>query len=590
MQDREDSIPWRGDERRHLELGFEGPVETSLSSLAGDAMARFLGADLSQQRHRVSVLFLVITIGFGLTQIWACRYEMNPDSMDYLDIAREVAAGHWAAIANGYWGTLNSLLLAPLFRFRLSPETELLLAHLGGIVTLLFAFFSFRHFLNSLLDTTNLRGDAELRSPPEWALCVLGYSLFLWSSLTMVGVSAIGPDLLVTVFIYLAASILLRVQRETHPLSFVVFGLTLGVGYWAKAIMFPIGLVFLAVSIFRVRRWKQGLFSMLAFALAAAPLLLMLSLPRGRFTFGDSGKLNYSAMVSPGGRAINWQGDPIASGVPKHPTRRLADLAIYEFNGPVPGTYPPSYDPSYWNEGRRATFSLRSQLRTILRHIPHVFELFFIAEPGLTAGFLFLWFWNSRGFLAGLTRRWELLTISGVIVGLYMLVHFEARFVGAFLVLVWLSVFLSLCLPANKDSQLIAGLSILALVVAMLLSLVSNTAKKLVNGCPESARSQLEMADQLAIPTDTRIAVVGNGNFSYWAYFARLRIVADIMSSDAPDFWRRSEQERQVFYATFRKTGARWLIGQPPPGLANLLDARWQRVGTTTYYRYSLDP
>ena len=537
----------------------------------------------------MSLLFFVITIGFGLTQIWACRYEMNPDSMDYLDIAREVAAGHWAAIANGYWGTLNSLLLAPLFRFHLSPERELFLAHLEGIIILLFAFFSFRLLLNSLLDTINLHKDVEWRSPPEWALCLLGYSLFLWSSLTMIGVATIGPDLLVTAFIYLAASILLRLRRENSPLSFVVFGLTLGVGYWAKAIMFPIGLVFLTVSIFRIRRWKQGLFGMLAFALAAAPLLLMLSLPRGRFTFGDSGKLNYSSLVSPGGRAINWQGDPVASGVPKHPTRKLADLAIYEFNGPIPGTYPPSYDPSYWNEGRRTTFNLRLQLRAILRHIPQVVELFFVTEPSLTAGFLFLWFWNSRGFLAGLARRWELLTISVLIVGLYMLVHFEARLVAAFVVLVWLSLFLSLALPAHKDSQLIAGLSIIALVVAMLLSLASNTAKKLVNGCPESARSQLEMTHQLAIPADTPVAVVGYGNFSYWAHFARLRIVSDIMSSDEPDFWRRSEEQRQIFYATFRKSGAHWLIGQPPSGLANLLDARWERIGRTTYYRHSLD-
>jgi hypothetical protein len=162
--------------------------------------------------------------------------------------------------------------------------------------------------------------------------------------------------------------------------------------------------------------------------------------------------------------------------------------------------------------------------------------------------------------------------------------------VAAFVVLVWRSLFLSLCLPAHKDSQLIAGLSITALVLAMLLSLVSNTAKKLVNGCPESARSQLEMAHQLAIPPNTAVAVVGYGNFSYWAHFARLRIVADIMSSDEPDFWRRSEEQRQIFYATFRKSGAHWLIGQPPSSLANLTDARWERIGTTTYYRYSLDP
>ena len=573
-------------------------LKIDTDSLAHDDSMKFfsgfLALDSTQQRRRISSLFLLLTAGFGLTQIWACRYEFSPDSMDYLDIARALAAGHWAAIANGYWGTLNSVLLAPLFRFHLSPQRELLLAHSEGILILLLAFFSFRFFLNSILDTIRLRQDAEkteLRSLPEWALCVLGYSLFLWSSLIVVPVMAIGPDLLVTAFVYLAAGMLLRLRREAGLLSFAAFGLTLGLGYWAKAIMFPISLVFLAVSILKAPRWKKNLCSVLAFAVVAAPLLIALSVPRGRFTFGDSGKLNYSAMVSPGGGVINWQGDPVASGVPKHPTRKITvDPSIYEFNGPIQGTYPPSYDPSYWNEGRRATFNLRSQLSVIAHHVPPVVDLFVVTQPSLTAGFLFLLFWNSRGFVSGLARHWELLTISLAIVALYMLVHFETRFVGAFVVLIWLSLFLSLRLPANRDSQRIAGLSIVALVVAMLLSFASNTAKKIVNGCPESAQSQLDMARQLALPSGTPIAVVGNGNNSYWAHFAQLRIVAEIMAPDEPDFWRRPEETRQGLYAAFQKTGALWIIGQPPSALANLLDARWKQVGTTTYYCYSLRP
>jgi hypothetical protein len=553
----------------------------------------FLAANSTQQRRRISGLFLVLTLGLGLTQVWACRYEMDPDSMDYLDIAREVAAGHLAAIANGYWGTLNSLLLAPLFRFHLSPERELLLAHLEGILILLLAFFAFRFFLNSVLDTISLYTDAEeeveLRSLPEWSLCVLGYSLFLWSSLIIVGVAIIGCDLLVTAFVYLAAALLLRLRRESRLLSFVAFGFTLGVGFWAKAIMFPISLVFLAVSIFRVPRWKQNLGGVLAFAVAVAPLLFALSLPRGRFTFGDSGLLNYSSMVSPGGRVINWQGDPVASGVPTHPTRKIAvNPPIYEFNGPIRGTYPPSYDPSYWNEGRRATFNLRSQLSVFLHHVPHVAELFLVTQPSLTAGFLFLLLWSSKGFLRGLSRHWDLLAISLSIVVLYMLVHFEPRFVGAFVALIWMAVFLSLRLPASPDSQRIAAVSIVALAVAMLISFTSDTAKKIVNGCPESAQGHLEMARQLALPPDTPIAVLGYGNWSYWAHFARLRVVADVMSPDDQDFWRLPEDQRQRLYDAFRRTGAEWIIGQPPSALANLLDAGWKRVGKTTYYCYSL--
>ena len=556
-------------------------------------LSSFLAANSAEQRRRISALFLVLTLDFGLAQVWACRYDLTPDAMDYLDIARELAAGHWAAIANGYWGTLNSMLLAPFFRFHLSPERELLLAHLQGIPILLIAFLAFRFFLYSILDSISEQKDAqeevELRSLPEWSLCVLGYSLFLWSSLIIVGVSMIGPDLLVTAFVYLAAALLFRLRREHSVLVFVAFGLTLGAGYWAKAIMFPISLVFLAVSILKVPRWKQNLCSVLAFAVVAAPLVLMLSLQRGRFTFGDSGLLNYSATVSPGGRVINWQGDPAASGVPKHPTRQIAvHPPTYEFNGPVRGTYPPSYDPSYWNEGRRATFNLRSQLSVFLHHVPHVAELFFVTQLSVTAGFLFLLLWSSNGFLARLSGRWDLLSISLSIVALYMMVHFEQRFAGAFVVLIWMSLFLSLRSPANGDAPRIAGFSIVALAAAMMISFTSDTAKKIVDGCPESARSQLEIARELAIPRDTAIAVVGPGNFSYWAYFARLRIIAEIMSPDDQDFWRLSSDQRRELYDVFRRTGAQWIIGQPP--FSNLLDAGWERIGTTAYYRYSLQP
>jgi hypothetical protein len=556
-------------------------------------LAGFLAANSTEQRRRIGGLFLVLTLGFGLTQVWACRYEMDPDGMDYLDIAREVAAGHWRAVANGYWGTLNSVLLAALFRFHLSPERELLLAHLEQILILLLAFFAFRFFLNSALDTispwTDAEANVDLRPLPEWSLCALGYSLFLWSSLIMVGVEFIGCDLLVTAFAYLAAALLMRLRRESGLVSFVAFGFTLGVGFWAKAIMFPISLVFLAVSIFRAPRWKQNLCSVVVFAVVAAPLLIALSLPRGRFTFGDSGLLNYSSMVSPGGRVINWQGEPVASGVPKHPTRQITvNPTIHEFNGPVQGTYPPSYDPSYWNEGRRATFNVRSQLSVILHHVPHVAELLLLAQPTLTTGFLFLLFWSSRGFLGGLLRHWDLLAISLSIVALYMLVHFESRFVGAFVVLIWISVFLSLRLPASRDAQRIAGFSILALVMAMLLSFASDAAKKIANGCPESAQYHLEMAHQLALPPDTPIAVVGWGNWSYWAHFAQLRIVAD--TTDDLEFWRLPEDQRRRLYAAFRRTGAEWIIGQPPAALESRLDVGWKRVGETTYYCYSLHP
>ncbi len=553
----------------------------------------FLARDSRQRTRRISTISLILTIAFGLWQIYACRYELDPDSMDYLDIARQVATGHWAAIANDYWGTLNSVLMAPLFLFHPTPALELTLAHLESIFILLAAFFSFRFFLHAYLDTFNkpVIATADSRSLPEWALSLLGYGLFLWTSLVLVPVKTIGPDLLVTVFVYLAAAMLLSLSAEAPPRSFLLFGLVLGVGYWAKAIMFPISLIFLCVSIVKVRNWKRSLTSVLAFSIAAAPLLLALSLPRGGFTFGDSGKINYSSFVSPGGRVINWQGDPVGSGIPKHPTRRIAgELPIYEFNGPIAGTYPPSYDPSYWNQGRRATFNPWAQLTVVARHIPNVTALFFVAQPSLTAGFLFLFFffWHPQLFLRNLIHRWDLLAISFAIVGLYMLVHFETRFVGAFLIFVWLSAFMALHVPADGIAQRIGGLSIVALVAAMLLSLTSNLAKNMVNEGPESAFSHVEIAQQLRLPPGTPVAVIGQGNFAYWAHLSQVRIVAEIMGTEENAFWRLPAQRRQDIYVAFRTTGARWLIAQPPTVLINVLDSGWQQIGTTSYYRYPL--
>ncbi len=402
-------------------------------------------------------------------------------------------------------------------------------------------------------------------------------------------VHTIGPDLLVTVFIYLAAAVLLRLSRETRLGWFMLFGVILGVGYWAKAIMFPIGLMFLLVSILKAPRWKTSVVSGLAFAVVASPLVLALSLPRGRFTFGDSGKLNYSAYVSPKGYILNWQGVPSASGIPEHPTREIAGpVHTYEFNGPVAGTYPPSYDPSYWNEGRKATFNLRAQLEIIARHVSTVADLLLLAQPAVTAIFLVLVWWSPDGFLRRLARYWDLLAISAAIIGLYMLVHFETRFVAAFVVLIWFSAFAALPIPPHKPSQRIAGLAIAVSVFVLLLSLTSDVAKKVINGCNDSALADIVMAQQLRLVPDTPIAIVGAGNDAYWAHLSQVRIVAQITESDELAFWRLPANQRQRLYASFRATGARWLIAQPPPVLIGALDDGWTRIGTTGYYRFAL--
>ena len=53
----------------------------------------------------------------------------------------------------------------------------------------------------------------------------------------------------------------------------------------------------------------------------------------------------------------HWQGGPPGNGAPVHPTRQVAtNPDIFEFAAPIAGTYPPWYDPTYWDEGARVAF------------------------------------------------------------------------------------------------------------------------------------------------------------------------------------------------------------------------------------------
>jgi len=96
------------------------------------------------------------------------------------------------------------------------------------------------------------------------------------------------------------------------------------------------------------------------------------------------------------------------------------------------------------------------------------------------------------------------------------------------------------------------------------------------------------VAQHLNLPEGTPVAIIGAGNFSYWAHLARVRIVAEIMPMDEADFWRMPDPEREPYFAAFRSAGAQWLIAQPPATLTRLLADAWQPIATTSYYRYSL--
>ena len=83
----------------------------------------------------------------------------------------------------------------------------------------------------------SLRGEGI--AAPEWGLTLLGYAIFLWISLEVVTVYAVGADLAVVACYCLSLGILLRLRPDDGMIKFALFGLSLGIGYWTKVHSVP---------------------------------------------------------------------------------------------------------------------------------------------------------------------------------------------------------------------------------------------------------------------------------------------------------------------------------------------------------------
>jgi len=557
--------------------------------------------------------------------------------MCYLDLADAFAGHRWLEAFNSYWSPLypwmQSWVVPPLAP---SPKWQVPAAQIVNLLIYLLTFGCFELFLRRVLyrfhnygirpseqqvppralglavpieglgrddnfagygncetalEGTGPAAESEPAPLPEAALLAVAYSLFLWTSLHLIRVEAVGADMLVAAAVYVIAALLLRIQSGAPRSAFVMLGLVLGIAYWAKAVMFPLGLVFLVLGWFAVPKKRDRFLSLaiatLMFAIVSAPLVAVLSYKVGRFTFGDSGWLNYSAFVSPGVGVRNWQGEPPASGVPVHPTRLIFQHPpVFEFATPIGGTYPPTYDPAYWNVGRRWTFDLRAQTSAIARHLPMYAELLLHSQSGLLAGVVALLAVGRKPALVAILRGWPLLAMCFAAFGIYALVHAETRFLCAYVAILWITILTGVRLPRQVGSEKLASALLWAVAITLQISVLSSTAHAWRDADPCSARPQVEVAEELnriGIHAASKVAVLGDGDWAFWAGLAHLRIVAEIGSADVPEFWASAAQQKTKIYELLAKAGASAVVTPPPPA-AITPDDSWVRLGHTPYY------
>jgi 4-amino-4-deoxy-L-arabinose transferase-like glycosyltransferase len=545
----------------------------------------------------VRLIFWLTVVVAGFLQAWAARFYISPDGNSYLDVATAYLKGDWQAAINAYWSPMFSWLLAScLWLLRINSYWESTLEHLvnwfGLIAAALCFEFFFRGFLQSRQDPPSAaQKDADL-SQVEWWM--LGYGIFLSTSLLVVSLVLTTPDIWVCALTYLAAGLVLRIYLSRgNWFYFGALGLVLGCAYLTKSFYFPLSFVFLGVAWLATGNLRknspQAILALVVFMAVAGPFVLALSLAKHRFTFGDTGKLAYVMMVGDVAQPQFWHGES-GTGAPVHPTRQILDIPrIYEFGAPVSGSYPPYYDLSYWMEGAKAQFHLKGQLR-ILRQSAGTFFLILMSQVEVFVALLVVVFLARKpgDLLFSLARDWFLWLPAALGCLAYALVLVEPRYVAPFLPLLWLAAFSSAFKSVSEKSPRIGMAIILAILSVMGVKLAKSISSDAIALASHEVNSNWEVARglrDLGIAPGDKVAGLSRVAEAHWARLAGVTIVAEVPLGQENIFWTSGPKLQDLVLEKLASTGAKAVVTKDPP--SGLTDG-WVQLHGTVYYAHLL--
>ena len=542
---------------------------------------------------------------------------MNEDGISYLDIGDAYMRGDWETAINSVWSPMYSWVMGvALHIVEPAMEWEFRLVQIVNFFIYLGALFCFRFFWFQVMRYHKLLSEGEagerFLSIPDWAGWSLGYLLFIFTSLNLIQIWAVTPDMLMSAWVYLAAGVMLRVRLHgPTPGRYVLFGGLLGLSYLTKSVMFPVAFFFMIAGLFAFGKARTalpyGLTSLVVFLLVIAPFITLISLHRGEFTFGDAGKLTYIRYIN-GIPYPHWQGDSPGNGTPEHPTRKIFDTPpIYEFATPIGGTYPVMYDPAYWYVGAEYRLDWRKQVGYILYSLRYFLDLIFRQQAAVALGILLL-YWSSRWkrlSISTLLSDWGILLPAMAALGSYSIMNVIGRYVGVFILLIWAGLLANVRLPVTDFTRALRTPLMAAMMFFLTMSVGLYNLEKFLEftnmATPHDQGQQLfiqqagppdwpgEVAQALhaldVVPGD-HVAIIGHGFTSFWARLARVKIVAEMFGQDADPFWLGDASFRVRVIDAFAATSASAIVAEHVPHYATLED--WHRVGNSNYYIYLL--
>ena len=600
---------------------------TSQSGIGGKPSRLFM-ADV--RTLQVTVIACLVSCCVVALDLWKKRDLFDPEGITYLDMADGYRRGDWGATLVGLWSPLYPWLLSLALRVtNPSAYWEFTVVHAFNFGIYVGALVSFTLFMREFLRYE--RHALAATGIPDWVWCVLGYSLFTWSTIRLMPPHFPEPDSIVCALVYLIFTLLLRMRRQalTWP-GALLLGALLALAYYAKAVMFPMGFVFIGVALWVSRdSARKVLVALLVFLALCAPYIVALSNANGRWMFSDAGRLNYAWEINgveKNGitKYAHWQGEGGEYGRPIHPTRRINDSpAVYEFGTPFNVTYPPWYNPSYWYEGMKPRIDLSTQLSVLARNAKRLF-FFLVMTPGSITVWNPTWMefedtvdgtigplatlllaiaimgWRRTSALREIGKRWFILAPIGAVFAAYSLLHFEGRYIAAYVVVLWMTLFQSVAFSDSKESARALTALLLTASIGAVLTLAAGVASSVWAGTRvllnrdyteastfQSGYTNWKVATflhQAGVNAGDAVGAVGWTYGAYWARMARVRIVVEIPADSSQELWSMQPPERDAVMQLLRRAGARIVVAnRVPPGAA---PTGWQQIGNTGFFAH----
>ncbi|UCC14406.1 MAG: hypothetical protein JSW21_00060 [Gammaproteobacteria bacterium] len=558
----------------------------------------------------ISWLLRIVAVCIAVVHTTAAvlNQSMNEDGINYLDMGDAWMRGDWIEAINGVWSPLYSVVLGVVVNlFQPATSWEFPVVQVTNLFLFLVALACFEFFWSGLTRRyqSSLVPTEVGFHPLAWV--VLGYSLFIWTSLNLIEIWAVTPDMCVAALVYLSAGLLLRQGKGPGGIGeSILFGLILGLAYLAKAALFVLGLTLLVLWAIageggNRQRLRRAAISLAGFVIVAAPFLTALSLKTGTVTFSQVGTFTYLKHVN----GMNYPYPRITPGMmtgnPEHPPRQvLKNPPVFEFATPVGGTYPLAFDPGYWTAGIEPVVVMAQQGRALIANGVFYFDLF-VRQQGLFLGALFLLLGSSFRRLQEMRFRSSesVLVLWGLAaLAMYSLVYVIPRYVAPF-VLLLLAVLTSFVrLPESDGARRVVAAGGAIMIIGIWLNIAALNLEglaALTGMMPDTPTASGQFSDghhadhpaiaeelgKAGVDKGARVAFVGYSFPAYWARLARVQIVAEIDPEEVDRFWLLDSSTRSEVIDKMSGTPAEAVIAEPF-GLETTPEG-WLPLGSTGY-------